>query len=222
MKKSKKIFTAISLGILSAFVSGAITASAAELVVTNGPESMTSEQKAEWVDDTKIYHKSSLKNNRIELSGDFGDYSVFGASISEENKNVANNVVVIGNSGIGKCIAGGYSEYGNAYNNKVVLKGIKMSVGNYVENYVKGGYAKGTANGNSVTIDGFSGYVKRVIGGEAYQVASNNTVNLSNIGNAAVVEIPSLDMTSFDSIMGGDGEGVVANNKVIISGDNGF
>lgn len=97
----KKLFAAISLGILSTFVSGALTASAAELIVNGGPNNMTAEQKAEWVGEIQggygIAHNISMNNNRLELNG--GDYSNYQ-------------------------IKGGYAEHGDALNNSVALKDV--------------------------------------------------------------------------------------------------
>lgn len=163
MKKSKKIFTAISLGILSAFVSGAITASAAELVVTNGPESMTSEQKAEWVkkigvDGYSIAHDTSLSNNRIELiGGDYGKYR----------------------------IKGGYAELGDTMNNSVTLKKVTGHIDSVYGGFSVGGFA----DGNVVNVDGFSGRIGFVIGGAANQGVSDNIVKISNVKKAVIDEI---------------------------------
>ena len=194
----KKLFAAISLGILSTFVSGALTASAAELIVNGGPNNMTAEQKAEWVGEIQggygIAHDISMNNNRLELNG--GDYSKYQ-------------------------IKGGYAEHGDALNNSVALKDVTGKITSIYGSFVASSDYNGYANGNSVTIDGFSGGIDIVIGGAANQGASNNIVHINNVGNAAV-EIPSLDITAFGSIMGGDGKDVVANNKVIIGGNNGF
>ncbi len=194
----KKLFAAISLGILSTFVSGALTASAAELIVNGGPNNMTAEQKAEWVGEIQggygIAHDISMNNNRLELNG--GDYSKYQ-------------------------IKGGYAEHGDALNNSVALKNVTGKITSIYGSFVASPDYNGYANGNSVTIDGFSGGIDIVIGGAANQGASNNIVHINNVGNAAV-EIPSLDITAFGSIMGGDGKDVVANNKVIIGGNNGF
>lgn len=200
MKENKKLAAVVTLCVLGmCFFQWRGTASAAELVVNGGPDNMTNEQKAEWVDKIDgggygIAHDDSLSNNRIELIG--GDYSksqIFGA----------------------------FAQDGDALNNSVILQGVTGNISSIYGSYVASPNYNGCANGNGVTIDKFSGGIEKVIGGGANEGASNNTVNLSNIGNTAV-EIPSFDMTVFGSIIGGDSIGTVVNNKVVISGVNGF
>lgn len=200
MKENKKLATVVTLCVLGmCFFQWGGTASAAELVVNGGPNNITPEQKAEWVDEIdggghSIAHDTSLSNNKLELiGGDYSKYKIFGA----------------------------FAQNGDALNNSVKLQGVTGNISSVYGSYVASPNENGYANGNTVTIDGFSGGIDKIRGGEANEGASNNTVNLINIGNTAV-EIPSLDMTVFGSIIGGDSIGTVVNNKVVVSGVNGF
>ena len=122
----KKLFTAISLGILSAFVSGVLTASAAELVVNGGPNNITPEQKAEWVDEI---------NGGYTAEGDANNNTVYISSEVEITSNL---------------IAGGYTENGKANGNKVSFDGVKFTGEKYK---IHGGYSKlGNVSGNVIEI----------------------------------------------------------------------
>lgn len=239
MKVNKKLVTAVTLCVLgmSSFQSGG-TVSAAELIVEGGFANMTPEQKAEWVNkyyDTAICHVSSLENNRIELSGDFSGFSVFGASTYKENTDVANNKVMISDAKIGESIAGGHSEYGNAVGNKVVLSNVIATSNNQK---IYGGLTNygERADGNSVIINNFDGIVSEIYGGTSKGSASNNKVSISGFlnggindirgGNAAdglvennVVEIKGTKEVYIDQVIGGYGwDGSAINNLVDISG----
>lgn len=151
----KKLFTAISLGILSAFASGVLTASAAELKVEGGPGNMKPEQKAEWVDEIdggghSIAHDTSLSNNKLELiGGDYSKYKIFGAFV--QNGDIENNTINISSnvSVAGGVIYGGYSENGNVENNTINISG-NVSFAGVV---IAGGYSEnGDAKNNTVFI----------------------------------------------------------------------
>lgn len=123
----KKLFTAISLGILSAFASGVLTASAAELKVEGGPGNMKPEQKAEWVDEI---------DGGYTAEGDANNNTVYISSEVEITSNL---------------IAGGYTENGKANGNKVSFDDITFT-DNKLNVY--GGYSKlGNVSDNVIEID---------------------------------------------------------------------
>lgn len=128
MKENKRLATVVTLCVLGmCFFQWGGTASAAELVVNGGPDNITPEQKAEWVDEIgsdghSIAHNTSLSNNKLELiGGDYSKYKIFGAFA--QNGDVENNTINISSnvSVAGGVIYGGYSENGDAKNNTVFI-----------------------------------------------------------------------------------------------------
>ena len=131
------------------------TASAAELVVNGGPDNITPEQKAEWVDEIgsgghSIAHNTSLSNNKLELiGGDYSKYKIFGAFA--QNGDAKNNTINISSnvSVAGGVIYGGYSENGNVENNTINISGNVSFTGVVIA----GGYSEnGDAKNNTVFI----------------------------------------------------------------------
>lgn len=193
----KKLFAAISLGILSTFVSGALTASAAELIVNGGPNNITPEQKAEWVGEIQggYIENGDANNNKVSFDGvKFtadryeirGGYSKLG--------NVSGNTIKIDNSNRAydednemMWIAGGETKDGNAENNSIIITDSSLYGGRYTttQNALMGGYShKGDALSNSIEVSGsnLKGYLE---GGRAF---AGNALD-----NYVVVEGGSLD-----------------------------
>ena len=218
----KKLFAAISLGILSTFVSGALTASAAELIVNGGPNNMTAEQKAEWVGEIQggygIAHNISMNNNRLELNGgDYSNYQIKGGYAAEGDAN--NNIVDISGEveNTSNLIYGGYTENGEANGNKVSFDGVKFTE-NYLEVY--GGYSKlGDVSGNTIEID--NSVKNKSDYGNIIMMTAGETVEGNSVGNRifitnTVVENNGIE-DSDNGFWGGSSEkGDVIGNSVIV------
>ena len=216
----KKLFAAISLGILSTFVSGALTASAAELIVNGGPNNMTAEQKAEWVGEIQGGYTENGKANNNKVSFDGvkftadryeirGGYSKLG--------DVSGNTIEIDNSNRAydkdnemMWIAGGETKDGNAENNSIIITDSSLYGGGYTttQNALMGGYShKGDALSNSIEVSGshLNGYLE---GGRAF---AGNALD-----NHVVVEGGSLDDAYVYGAVVDTGDGNIEYNSVSI------
>lgn len=216
----KKLFAAISLGILSTFVSGALTASAAELIVNGGPNNMTAEQKAEWVGEIQGGYTENGKANNNKVSFDGvkftadryeirGGYSKLG--------DVSGNTIEIDNSNRAydkdnemMWIAGGETKDGNAENNSIIITDSSLYGGGYTttQNALMGGYShKGDALSNSIEVSGsnLNGYLE---GGRAF---AGNALD-----NHVVVEGGSLDDAYVYGAAVDTGDGNIEYNSVSI------
>lgn len=216
----KKLFAAISLGILSTFVSGALTASAAELIVNGGPNNMTAEQKAEWVGEIQGGYTENGKANNNKVSFDGvkftadryeirGGYSKLG--------DVSGNTIEIDNSNRAydkdnemMWIAGGETKDGNAENNSIIITDSSLYGGGYTttQNALMGGYShKGDALSNIIKVSGshLKGYLE---GGRAF---AGNALD-----NHVVVEGGSLDDAYVYGAAVDTGDGNIEYNSVSI------
>lgn len=216
----KKLFAAISLGILSTFVSGALTAFAAELIVNGGPNNMTAEQKAEWVGEIQggYTENGNANNNKVSFDGvKFtadryeirGGYSKLG--------DVSGNTIEIDNSNRAydkdnemMWIAGGETKDGNAENNSIIITDSSLYGGGYTttQNALMGGYShKGDALSNSIDVSGshLKGYLE---GGRAF---AGNALD-----NHVVVEGGSLDDAYVYGAAVDTGDGNIEYNSVSI------
>ena len=222
----KKLFAAISLGILSTFVSGALTASAAELIVNGGPNNMTAEQKAEWVGEIQggygIAHDISMNNNRLELNGgDYSKYQIKGGYAAEGDAN--NNIVDISGEveNTSNIIYGGYTENGEANGNKVSFDGVKFTADRYE---IRGGYSKlGDVSGNTIEIDNSNrAYDKD---NEMMWIAGGETKDGNAENNSIIITDSSLYgggyTTTQNALMGGySHKGDALSNSIEVSGSN--
>lgn len=199
MEENKKLAAVVTLCVLGmCFFQWRGTASAAELVVNGGPDNMTDEQKAEWVDE--------IDGGGYTAEGDANNNTVYISSEVEITSNL---------------IAGGYTENGKANGNKVSFDGVILPE-NHLDVY--GGYSKlGDVSGNVIEVDNSKkqkGDYWNTIFMTAGETVEGNAVGNKILITNTVVENNKID-GSDNGFWGGFSEkGNVISNSVIVSKSN--